>query len=98
MVMYYFLVYLELDTYSYRIRPNFRSAQFSRIAIFKHFAETIFADRQLDTFFYCGHTPRSDVHTCKSIGAIIRVGLTTHLTSTFADVMEVEGILIDNGP
>ena len=30
----------------YRIRPNFRGAQFSRIAISKHFAETIFADQE----------------------------------------------------
>ena len=29
----------------YRIRPNFRGAQFSRIVLSKHFAETIFADQ-----------------------------------------------------
>ena len=29
----------------YRIRPNFQGAQFLRIAISKHFAETIFADQ-----------------------------------------------------
>ena len=30
---------------SYRIRPNFRGAKFSRIALSKHFTETIFADQ-----------------------------------------------------
>ena len=33
------------STCMYRIRPNFRGAQFSRIALSKHFAETIFADQ-----------------------------------------------------
>ena len=28
------------------MRPNFRAAQFSRIAISKHFAEAIFADQE----------------------------------------------------
>ena len=28
----------------YRIAPNFQGAQFSRIGVFKHFVETIFAD------------------------------------------------------
>ena len=30
----------------YRIRPNFRGAQFPRIALSKHFAETIFMDQE----------------------------------------------------
>ena len=30
---------------NYRIRPNFRSTQFSWIALSKHFAKTIFADQ-----------------------------------------------------
>ena len=37
-------LYLHRMCMIYRIRPNFRGTQFSRIAIFKHFAETIFAD------------------------------------------------------
>ena len=34
----------------YRIPPNFRGAQFSRIAIPKHFAETIFADQEFRVY------------------------------------------------
>ena len=30
----------------YRIRPNFQGAQFSRTAVSKHFAKTIFADQE----------------------------------------------------
>ena len=42
------LLYLwhTLWTCIYRIRPNFRGAQFSRVALSKHFAETIFADEE----------------------------------------------------
>ena len=37
--------------YVYRIRPNFRGAQFSWIAISKeHFAETIFADQEFRVY------------------------------------------------
>ena len=35
---------------AYRIRPNFRGAQFSRIAISKHFVETIFADQEFRVY------------------------------------------------
>ena len=34
----------------YRISPNFRGGQFSRIAISKHFAETIFADQEFQVY------------------------------------------------
>ena len=34
----------------YRIRPNFRGAQFSRIAISKHFVETIFAGEEFRVY------------------------------------------------
>ena len=34
----------------YRIRPGFRSAQFSRIALSKHFAETLFADQEFRVY------------------------------------------------
>ena len=35
---------------NYRIRPNFRGAQFLWIAFSKHFAETIFADQELRVY------------------------------------------------
>ena len=35
----------------YRIRPNFRGAQFSQIAISKHFVETIFADQEFQVLY-----------------------------------------------
>ena len=34
----------------YRIRPNFCGAQFSWIALSKHFAETIFADQEFRVY------------------------------------------------
>ena len=35
---------------TYHIRPNFRGAQSSRIANFKHFTETIFVDQEFQEF------------------------------------------------
>ena len=35
---------------AYCIRPNFRGAQFSRIAISEHFAETIFVDQEFGVY------------------------------------------------
>ena len=42
---YLLIAYSEESSRDYRIHPNFRGAQFSRIAISKHFAETIFTDQ-----------------------------------------------------
>ena len=36
----------------YRIRPNIRGTQFSRIALSKQFAVTIFADQELRVYWY----------------------------------------------
>ena len=45
--------YIRLPWYrssAYRIRPNFRGPQFSRIALSKHFAETIFTDQEFRVY------------------------------------------------
>ena len=40
----------DLCSCAYRIRPNFRGAQFSRIGISKQFAETIFVDQEFRVY------------------------------------------------
>ena len=42
----YVRTYVRINYY-YRIAPNFRGAQFSRISVFRNFAETIFADSRI---------------------------------------------------
>ena len=49
-MVYLFGVLSGLPWMTYHIRPNFRGAQFSRIAISKHFAETIFADQEFRVY------------------------------------------------
>ena len=46
---HYLLTRKTLQKY-YRICPNFRGAQFSRIAFSKHLAETIFADQEFRVY------------------------------------------------
>ena len=137
---------------TYRIRPNFQGAQFSRIAIFKQFAETIFADQEIIIllatpldgcaranlytkvgtiewwwlrpsalkrwYVVCSHAMPSCSFSDdgRLFGSELSVGSSRcwlptgyvsylHIcwrdggrTSIFADAMEVEGIVIDNGP
>ena len=41
---------LRFHVGDYHICPNFRGAQFSQIAISKHFAETIFVDQEFGVY------------------------------------------------
>ena len=58
----------KVSKYMYRIRPNSRGAQFSWIAISKHYVETIFTDQEFQEFRVYGILKFCELNFCGLLG------------------------------